>query len=307
MLRMLAPLAALIVIGALVLATDRPRPRADFTFANHAEVNTLDPQKMSWMYDLRTGRMLYEGLVRPDFFGAEATIRPGVAERWEISEDGRTYTFHLRGDAKWSNGEPVRASDFVSSWRRAMLPDTACDYTGMFQRIEGGAEFFKWRKDALEAFKPGDDAAKLWWETTAKFEEMVRLRAVDDQTLTFTLRQRAPYFLDMCGFPVFSPLYPALLARYETPDEQTGRITPRSGWTKPGVLVANGPFVLTAWRFKRDMDFARSPTYWDRARLSFDTVRCVCIEDVNAQMLAARAGTIDWLSDAAASFRSDML
>ena len=307
MLRMLAPLLALMVIGALVLATDRPRPRADFTFANHAEVNTLDPQKMSWMYDLRMGRMLYEGLVRPDFLGAEPTIRPGVAERWEISEDGRTYTFHLRTDAKWSSGDPVRASDFVYTWRRAMLPDTACDYTGMFQRIEGGAEFFEWRKKELEAFRPGDDAAKLWQQTVAKFDEMVRLRAVDDRTLTFTLRQRASYFLDMCGFPVFAPLYPALLARYETPDEQTGRITPRSGWTKPGVLVANGPFVLSAWRFKRDMDFVKSPTYWDRARLNFDTVRCVCIEDMNAQMLAARAGTIDWLSEAGASFRSDML
>ncbi len=307
MLRMLAPLVALMVIGALVLATDRPRPRADFTFANHGEVNTLDPQKMSWMYDLRMGRMLYEGLVRQDFLGAEPGIRPGVAERWTISDDGRTYTFHFRADAKWSSGEPVRASDFVFSWRRAMLPDTACDYTAMFQLIEGGKEFFEWRTAALEAFKPGDDAEALWARTRAKFDEIVRLRAIDDRTLSFTLRRPVPYFLDMCGFPVFFPVCPDLLARYEAPEIATGRITPRSGWTKPGVLVGNGPFVLTAWRFKRDMDFARSPTYWDRARLNFDTVRCVCIEDVSAQVLAARAGTIDWLSDAAASFRSDML
>jgi oligopeptide transport system substrate-binding protein len=307
MLRLLAPLLALIVVGALVLATDRPRPRADFTFANHAEVNTLDPQKMSWMYDLRMGRMLYEGLARADLLSAQPAIRPGVAESWAISEDGRTYTFHFRPDARWSNGEAVRASDFVYTWRRAMLPDIGSDYTGVFQLIVGGTEFYKWRQEALDAFKPGDDAIALWDKTQSKFDELVQLRATDDRTLTLTLRQRVPYFLDLCAFPVFAPVYPSLVSRFETPDPLTGRITGRSGWTKPGVLIANGPFVLTSWRFKRDIDFKKSPTYWDRARVNFDTVRCVCIEDVSAQVLAVRSGTLDWLSDVSASYRSDMI
>jgi oligopeptide transport system substrate-binding protein len=309
MLRMLVPLVALLVIGALVLATDRPGggARADFTFANHAEINTLDPQKMSWMYDLRMGRALYEGLVRADFLGAEPAIVPAAAERWEISEDGRTYTFHIRKDAKWSNGDAVRASDFVYTWRRAMLPDIASDYTGVFQLIEGGKEFYDWRQGKLDAFKPGDDAEELWRETKAKFDQTVALRATDEGTLTFTLRRPVPYFLDLCAFAVFFPVYPPLVSRFETPDPATGRVNDRSGWTKPGVLVSNGPFVLTSWRFKRDMDLKKNPHYWDRARLSFDTVRCVCIEDVNAQVLAVRSGTVDWLSDAAASYRSDML
>lgn len=307
MLRMLAPLAALILLGAIVLATDRPRPRPAFTFANHAEINTLDPQKMTWMYDLRAGRMLFEGLVRPDLLAAEPTILPAAAESWEASPDGRAWTFHLRAAAQWSSGEPVRASDFVYTWRRALLPDTACDYTGVFQLIAGGKEFFDWRAAALAAFKPGDDADALWRDTESRFAATVGLRAPDDRTLIVTLAHPVPYFLDLCAFPVFFPVYPPLVSRYETLDPATGRIVARSGWTKPGILVSSGPFTLTSWRFKRDMDFERSATYWDRARVAFPTVRCVCIEDTTAQVLAARAGDIDWLSDAAASFRSDML
>jgi oligopeptide transport system substrate-binding protein len=307
MFRVLAPLVVLVAAAAVVVATDRPRPRADFVFTNHTEINTLDPQKMSWMQDLRAAGMLYEGLVRSDLLGAERTLRPGVAERWEISEDGRTYTFHLRADARWSNGEPVRASDFVYTWRRALMPDTACDYTAVFQLIEGGKEFFDWRQRQLDAFRPGDDAAKLWERTERMFDEMVRLRAVDERTLRFTLRRRVAYFLDLCAFGVFSPVYPALVGRYETPDAATGRLSIRSGWTKPGVLVSNGPFVLTGWRYKRDMDFARNPDYWDARRINFRSVRCVCIEDPSAQVLACRSGAIDWLSDVSAPYRPELL
>ena len=279
MVRMLAPLLVLIAAAALVVATDRPGPRADFTFANHSEINTLDPQRMSWMYDLRVGRMLYEGLARTDLFGPEAAIRPAAAEGWEISEGGRTYTFHLRRDAKWSNGDAVRASDFVFTWRRALLPDTASDYSGVFQLIQGGKEFFAWRKQMLDEFKPGDDAAALWAQTERKFDEIVRLKAVDDRTLTFTLERPVPYFLDLCAFGAFAPVYPPLVASYERPDPETGRIVANSGWARPGVLVCNGPFALTGWRFKRDMDFRLNTEYWDRARVNFRTVRCVCIED----------------------------
>lgn len=307
MLRMLGALLVIVIVAGVVLARDARRARADFTFANHAEINTLDPQKMSWMQDLRAGKMLYEGLVRSDLLGAAPTIRPGVAERWTISDDGRTYTFVLRADARWSNGDALRASDFVFTWRRALLPDTASDYTGVFQLIEGGKEFYDWRAAKLKAFKPGDDASALWKETQSKFDELVRLRATDDRTLVCTLRRPVPYFLDLCAFAVLCPVYPALVAGYEVPDEATGRITARAGWTKPGVLVGNGPFVLTGWRFKRDMDFARSPTYWDRARINFATVRCLCIEDTGAQVLACRAGAIDWLSDVSAPFRADLL
>jgi len=308
MLRLLAPMLALALAVGLILAADKPPPKADFTFINHGDVSTLDLQKMSWLQDLRVGRILFEGLLRDDFItNDDHTLLPGVAERWEISEDGRTYTFHLRAGAKWSNGEPVRAGDFIYAWRRALLPDTAADYTAMFQLIDGGKEFYDWRQAKLDAFKPGDDAEALWSLTKKQFDDLVALKAPDDRTLTFTLRRRVPFFLDLCAFACFYPVYPPLVSQYEQPDPATGRINSRSGWTKPGVLISNGSFALDGWRFKRDMTFKRNPYYWDAKRITFDSMVCLSVQDPSAQILAFRSGGIDWVSDVDAPFRSELL
>jgi oligopeptide transport system substrate-binding protein len=313
MAKLLAPLLILLLATAIILTADRPAPKADFTFINHGDVSTLDLQKMSWLQDLRIGRVLFEGLVRNDMLGAEPALKPGVAESWEISPDHRTYTFHLRKDAKWSNGEHVRAQDFIYAWRRALLPDTASDYTALFQLVEGGKEFFDWRNARLKAFKPGiDDAAALWRESETQFTSLVRLhpggaKQDDDHTLTFTLRRPVPYFLDLCAFATFAPVYPPLVSQYDTLDPMTGRITSRSGWTKPGQIVSNGPFTLTSWRFKRDMRFVRNPHYWDQKRINFDTMLCLTVEDVSAQVMSFKAGGIDLLTDVAAQYRPDLL
>ncbi len=313
MAKLLAPLLILLLAAAVILTADRPAPKADFTFINHGDVSTLDLQKMSWLQDLRIGRVLFEGLVRNDMLGPEPTLKPGVAESWEISPDHRTYTFHLRTNAKWSNGEPVRAQDFIYAWRRALLPDTASDYTALFQLIEGGKEFFDWRNARLKSFKPGvDDAAALWRESESQFNTLVHLHpggpnGDDDHILTFTLRRPVPYFLDLCAFATFSPVYPPLVSQYDTLDPVTGRITSRSGWTKPGRIVTNGPFTLTSWRFKRDMRFARNPHYWDPTRINFDTMLCLTVEDVSAQIMSFKAGGIDLLTDVSAQYRPDLL
>ncbi|HVU63138.1 MAG TPA: peptide ABC transporter substrate-binding protein [Phycisphaerales bacterium] len=307
MARLLAPIVALILGLALILASDRPLPKADFTFVNHGDVSTLDLQKMSWLQDLRIGRILFEGLVRNDMLGERGTIKPAVAERWELSADHRTYTFHLRANAEWSNGEPVRAGDFIFAWRRALLPDTASDYAAQFQLIQGGREFFDWRSRRLDEFKPGDDAAGLWRQTQAKFTEMVGLSAPDDRTLIVTLRRPVPYFLDLCANAVFFPVYPPLVSQYDTVDPTTGRITSRSGWTRAETIVCDGPFTLASWRFKRDMRFVRNPHYWDPGRINFDSMNCLCIEDISAQVMAFRSGGIDFLTDVSAPYRPDLL
>src|SRR5690606_27261329 len=132
----------------------------------------------------RVARCIYEGLVRNDVFSPDFTIIPAGAERWEVSDDGTAYTFHPRRDATWSNGQPVRARDYVFSWRRAVLPDTACDYTSQFFCIRGAREFFEWRTAELEKFDPATTSgAELWSESTRKFGEMVGVAAVDDLTL----------------------------------------------------------------------------------------------------------------------------
>ena len=228
---MLIPVAVLVALVALSVFGDRPLPRADLTFINSSEVNTLDPQRMSWMHDLRTARLLYEGLVKNNVLSDDFEITPGVAESWELSEDARTYTFHFRDEAKWSNGEPVTAHDFVYSWRRAMLPDLVSDYVAMFMNIDGASEFYDWRQSQLDGFSNREfandserrqAAFALWEETKSRFNETVGMLAVDDRTLVVTLERPVPYFLELCAFTVFAPVYEPLVAlqtRYEDGSE----------------------------------------------------------------------------------------
>lgn len=317
MLKLLAPLVVLVAAIALTVATDEPQQPADFTFINRGDVTTLDLQKMSWLQDFRVARSLYEGLVRHDIFTWGYDAVPGVAERWEVSPDGRTYTFYLRSSARWSNGEPVTAPDFVYSWRRGLLPDTASDYAAMFQKIVGGKEFYDWRQAQLDAFKPepGDEsrpltqtaAHRLWQETERKFEELVQLKAVDSHTLRVTLVRPTAYFLDLCGFAVFYPVYPPLVSQYEKPDRRTGRLDIQFGWTKPPLLVSNGAFVLTKWRFRRDMRLEKNPHYWNRDQIAIDSIAIPSVEDPNAAVLAFRSGGVDWCSDVSAPYRADIL
>jgi oligopeptide transport system substrate-binding protein len=306
--RLLVPFVLLLaIVGASVLS-DRPLPRADFTFINRGDTTTLDTQRMSWMQDLRMAKLLSEGLVALDVFTWDYAVRPGVADRWTVSGDGKTYTFHLRPNARWSNGDAVRAGDFVYSWRRALLPDTAADYTGLFQLIRGGTAFFEWRTAALKAFDPArESAADLWRRTLAEFDRQVGLHAPDDATLVIELEHPTPYFLDLCAFSVFAPVYPPLVSRFEKPDERTGRVVSRRDWTKPPLCVTNGPFVLKRWRFKRDMRLEKNPLWWDAASLAIDTIDIPSIEDSNAQVLAFQTGAVDWVSDVSAPFKGDML
>lgn len=310
MLRLLVPLFILAaLIGATVL-TDEPARPADFTFINRGDVSTLDLQKMSWAQDLRIGRALFEGLTGLDIFSHEFNVKPGVAERWDVSEDGKTYTFHLRRDARWSNGEPVTAHDFVYSWRRLLLPDTGCDYIGMAQLVRGGKAFTQWREKQLAEFgKPGGftDAQELWTETERRFTEDVALRAVDDHTLVVTLERPTPYFLDLCAFASFYPNYPPLVKRYERLDPATGRQSTLTGFTKAGELVSNGRYMLGGWRFKRDMRFEKNPHYWDAGNTAFDSMLMVSVEDANAQVLAFRSGAVQWLSDCVAPYRAEIV
>ena len=130
----------------------------------------------------------------------------------------------------------------------------------------------------------------------------------DDRTLVVTLVDPLPYFLDMCAFAVFSPVYEPLVSRYERPDPQTARLVRRPGWTKGGVLISNGPFELTRWRFKRGMRMERNEHFWDKDSIAIRSIEIPSITDPNAAVLAYQTGTIDWISDVTAGgYRGDMV
>ncbi|MBX3390470.1 MAG: peptide ABC transporter substrate-binding protein [Phycisphaeraceae bacterium] len=313
MLRLFIPIALLIAAIFAIVGADRPSPRADFTFINRGDVTTLDYQQMSWQQDLRVAKVIGEGLVTNDVFTHDYNVVPGVAKRWEISPDLRTYTFHLR-DAKWSDGSPITPADFLYAWMRGLLPDVGADYAGFLQHVKGGKAFSDWRTRALADFAlahsgaPDPAAAEaLWNETKNKFAELVSARTPDDHTIIIELERPTPYFLDMVGFVTFFPICEQVVSRYENLDPATARIKWNQAWTKPPNLVTNGPMEVESWKFKRDLRLRRNPYYWNQSAISIDTISIPTVEDPVSSVLAFETGAVDWVSDVLAPFRAEMV
>lgn len=341
-MKILAPFMLILAALMTVVYLDDAPPRADVVFVDTAEVFTLDPQRMSWMQDFRMAYALYEGLVRWD--NTDFSIEPAAAT-WTVSADRLVYTFIIRDDAKWSNGDPLTAHDFVYAWRRAILPDTAADYTAMFFAIAGAEAFFNWRVQQLEEFAEQNAdldpqarakaAEALWRRTEQRFEQTVGLEALDDLTLRVQLVRPTVYFLDLVAFGVFYPVHrPAVEGwaltdaitaqmrqhgwkRVDEPDfaerefanlnPDTGRFEQKHGWTKPDRFVGNGPYVLTHWRYKRGLRLGRNPYYHSPDRVGSDSIETVSIDDINTAILAFESGRVDWLSDVSAEYQADML
>ena len=341
-MRLLVPFLLLVALIAAAVALDRPPERADLVFVNRGEIFTLDPQRMSWMQDFRMAYSLYEGLVR--WNSDDGSIEPAAAESWTISDDGLTYTFRLRHDARWSNGEAVTAHDFVYAWSRAVLPETAADYTMMFFNIAGAKEFFEWRSTELQRLatgagadgsSPREAAESLWDRTEQRFHETVEARALDEHTLRVTLVRPLPYFLDLTAFPAFYPIHrptvegwsldadsratardrgwhnldtpPFSNRRWISLDPVTGSFQQQHGWSKPGSFVGNGPYILAEWRYKRGLRLQRNPYYHSPHLVQAESVACLSIEDTNTAVMAFETGEIDWLSEVSAEYQSDML
>ncbi len=299
--------------------TAAPERRADFRFAVGAELNTLDPQRMSWLHDIRIAECLFEPLVRmrlPDM-----QVEPGAAARWAVSNDGLTYTFHLRPEARWSNGDPLVASDFLYAWQRAILPDFAADYAQLLFCIEGAEAFFNFRVEQLKQYgqRPQRDrtaAVRLWEVAKDRFRDTVGIRAGGPNTLVVTLSHRTPYFIELCAFATFMPVNERSVEQFVDFDPGTGMRRHDTQWIKPQNLVCNGPFGLARWRFKRDLLLVENEHYWNRQNLGVRSIQQRVIDSPVTQWLAYRSGELDWLpgvpttdtlaADLVASGRSDV-
>ena len=275
-----------------------------------ADPFTLDPQKMSWQQELRLARALFEPLVRPDPDTAELVA--GVADRWEHSEDGKSWRFHLRSDARWSDGSSVTAEDFRVAWMRLLLPDMAADYSGFALEIEGAQSFFDWRTKALAEYasraeRSSASARALWDETLRQFDAQVALHAIDDATLEIVLARPVAYWLDLVGFPTMSPVHRASLDRALSIDPDSAQVEVDPKWTKPGVLISNGPMQLTAWEYQRRVRLEPNPYYWNPSRVGCKSIETRSYEDNNTAVLAFEAGAIDWIADVTVDYRADMV
>ncbi|PTY05969.1 peptide ABC transporter substrate-binding protein [Opitutaceae bacterium EW11] len=227
------------------------------------EIPDLDPHLATSSSEYNVLIALLEGLVTEDPVDLHPV--PGVAESWDASSDGLTYTFHLRGNARWSNGDPVTAQDFAASFRRMLTPSLAADYAWMLYVLQNA-----------EAFNRG----KL-----ADFGK-VGIEAVNTRTLKLTLEHPTPQFLSMLTHTAFMPVHLPTVEKYG-PTDRRG-----NAWTRPGRFVGNGPFVLKTWQIGQRIVVSKSPTYWDAGAVRLKEIDFYPIESRDVEERAFRAGQL---------------
>ena len=230
---------------------------------NGAEPRDLDPHVVIAYTDYNILLSLFEGLTVLD----EATSRPlpGMAERWEITDDGLSYTFHLRHDAKWSNGDPVTADDFVFSMERILSPELASEYAYMLAPIKGAEEY-----------------------TGGKIKNFadVGVHALDPHTLQLTLARPTPYLLSLAAHQSWFPVPKATLLKFGTAHQRG------TAWTKPENIVTNGPFTLETWAPDERIVVKKNPNYYAAASNHIDQVVFFPIGDPSVEERNFRTGQL---------------
>lgn len=225
---------------------------------NGSEVASLDPHKTEGVPESHVIRDLLEGLVNQD---ADGNTIPGVAERWETT-DNKIFTFYLRKDAKWSNGDPVTAHDFVYSFQRAVDPETASPYS--------------WYLDMTTMTNASDIIAGK------KDKSTLGVKAVDDYTFQVHLESAVPYFVMMMGHTTVKPVHKATVEKFG------------DKWTKPENFVGNGAFVVNKWVVNERIELTPNKNYWDNSKTVLTKVTFLPIENQVAEMNRFLSGELDF-------------
>ena len=251
-------------IAALLLSACLQQPAPPNTNAgpsilrrgNGPEPESLDVHRARSEAALTILRDLYEGLTE---VGADGAPRLAAADDYSVSTDGRRYIFHLRANARWSNGEPLMAEDFVAAWRRLVDPRNGAQYAQLLECIREAAKITAGRADPAT----------------------LGVRAENAATVVIDLVRPTPYFLALLAHPATFPIHRATLQRY-------GR-----AFAKPGVMVSNGAFVLTRWDFGSHLVAARNSRYWDNEATRLDGVEYYSAAEPAAELRAFRSGELD--------------
>ena len=229
-----------------------------FRYAVNTLPTTLDPTKGQSIGDNEIQHAITEGLTR----NTAGDVKPGIAESWDESEDGLTYTFHLRKDAIWSDGEPITAADFEYSWKRLVNPETASPYAFIGDCLKNGQAIEQGKMDVEE----------------------LGVKAVDDTTLEVTLEHPTSYFLSLIGSSgQFAPLRQDIVEKYGTDFAATSEKN-----------VYSGPFVMTSsednvWTFEKN------DNYWDKDSINLDKCELNYVENTDTQLSMYEAGDLDYV------------
>ena len=238
-----------------------------FTYRLLDNISSVDPQIVEDADGSDVVRDLFEGLLNQD---ADGELVPGVATDWDVSDDKMTYTFHLRDNAKWSNGDPVTAGDFVYAWRRAADPATASPYQWFI---------------SLMSLENGDEVVAGDMPT-----DQLGVEAIDDHTLEVRLNTPLPYFPQMV---VHSTTFPSP----QKVIEEFG-----AEWTKPENIVGNGAYVLTQMNPGESIVREKNDQYWDAENVILEKSVALIINDENVALTRYQAGELDMTDIPAGQF-----
>lgn len=244
-----------LAIGACSPAPDPLAGRSVLDRAVTADPESLDPQRGRSTQSNEVLRDIGEGLLG---YSPSGELVPAAAESWRISDDALTYTFKLRDDARWSNGEPVVAGDFERAFRRLVDPATAAFYAGQMTMIDNAAAIVEGRLPAAE----------------------LGVEAIDEQTLQIRLNQPTPYLLQLLTHPSTFPVNPRAL------DEHG------DDFARPGLLPSNGAYVLAGWQAGALLELHRNEHYWNRDNVAIDVVRYHVITEESVELNRYRAGEL---------------
>ncbi len=255
---------ALVMALAMALSMGIPAMAAEGTDLNvmiETPVESLDPQIATDGTSFEVIAGYTDGLTQMD---AEGGAIPAIAESWDISDDGTVYTFHLREDAVWSNGEPVTAADFVFGWQRAVDPANASEYSYMLSdigQVVNAAEIIAGEKDVSE----------------------LGVKAVDDKTLEVTLNVPVSYFLSLMYFPTY---YPVNQAFFESVGDTFG--------TSPETVLSNGAFILDSYEpAATAFHMTKNPDYYNADSVQISGVSYQLIQDSQQALMSYQTGALD--------------
>lgn len=221
-----------------------------------SEPKTLDPSLNNAVDGGDYLLCAFEGLTT---VGKDGTIVPGVAEKWDISSDGLVWTFHLRKDAKWSDGKAVTANDFVYSWRRTVNKDTAADYAYYIYFIKNGA--------AINSGKAAVDT--------------LGAKAIDDKTLEVTLENPCSFFTEIVAFPTLVPQREDIVSK-----------DPKKWALDPKTYISNGPYKLVSWEHDSKITFEKNDNYWGKDTVVAPKIEWFLMNDQNAILSAFKDGQV---------------
>ncbi len=239
-------------------------------------VTSLDPAQASDASTFEVLAAVDEGLVRINQAGE---AEPGIASSWQVNAAGTTYTFHLRSNARWSNGAPVTAEDFVYAWKRAVNPETASPYASDFSLISGTAPL-------LQPLPSTSDTSAYKAALAQVPQELaqVQVQAPNATTLIVQLTGSAPYWIDMTALPAYYPVDPAMVAKAGS-----------SFGTKASLAVYDGPFEVSSWTPGAQFTLVRNPDYWDASTVQIKGITLHVVPSASTQVDMFKAGELSLL------------